>query len=296
VTTKTQRILSFDGGGIRGVFQSSFLSCLDDLPLVPQADLLAGTSTGAIIATALALGILPKKLVEIYESLGKKIFNKKARWFRRHLMGDASYSSDTLKAQLEEHLPKVKFGECAKRVLIPAVSLNSWSPYIFDSSNPQDGSLSVVDVLLATTAAPTYFKPHFINEERTTWVDGGLVCNNPSFEALHKLNKAPASIENIRVLSIGNGKHPATHLPSSFMQKRPLRWALDVTEICMNATSDESHIHCDQLLRKEHYIRINTFLGEKIALDDYAKALEILPALARKEANENRQKIIEWLE
>lgn len=292
---KNQRILSFDGGGIRGIYQAHLLSSLKDLSLIEQVDLLAGTSTGAIIAAALAVGVPADKLVDIYKTLGSEIFGKRASFFRRHIGGHPSYSSELLRKHLEQQLPDVKFGECAKRVLIPAVSLNSWSPYIFDSENPQDGEIPLVDVLLATTAAPTYFRPHFIEKNSTTWVDGGLVCNNPSFEALYRIGQG-AGADCIRVLSIGNGKHPATPLPTSFMKKKPLWWALDVTEICMTATSDDVHLRCEALLDRNRYIRVNTFLGKRVPLDDYVMALEVLPALAEREAALNRNQIANWLQ
>ena len=152
----------------------------------------------------------------------------------------------------------------------------------------------MIDVLLATTAAPTYFKPHYIAANRTTWVDGGLVCNNPSFEALYRTNK---QFENglVRILSMGNGQHPVSSLPSSYAKKIPLKWAVNLTEICMNATSEDAHARCTQLLHEDDYIRINAVLGDKIALHDCTKAFEILPALAHKQAKENRPKIIDWL-
>ena len=81
------RILSFDGGGIRGIFQAAFLSYIEDVSLLPGIDLLAGTSTGAIIAVALSLGIKPKELVTFYESLGQEIFRKKTFWVKAIFLG-----------------------------------------------------------------------------------------------------------------------------------------------------------------------------------------------------------------
>lgn len=75
--TEHKRAIAFDGGGIRGLFQAAFMTRLANLNLLEQSHLLAGTSTGAIIAVCLALGKHPADILELYCSLGQKVFQNK---------------------------------------------------------------------------------------------------------------------------------------------------------------------------------------------------------------------------
>lgn len=128
-----RRILSIDGGGIRGTFPAAFLASLEeDLehPIGRYFDLIAGTSTGGIIAIGLALGMRAKEILELYEHEGPKIFcqeaagagavaerlARKAKWYA----WGPKYDSDPLKVALEKVLGKKRLGEAMTRLMIPA--------------------------------------------------------------------------------------------------------------------------------------------------------------------------------
>ena len=172
------RVLSFDGGGIRGLYHAKLLEKLkaSGLDVAQRADVVAGTSTGAIIAAALAVGKEPEAISGLYTDLGKKVFPPRG-WISRTckkwtgwtgwLMRKPPYSSTVLRKALEAQLGEdAKLGECTKRLIIPAISLNTYKLKVFDSENENDKKHKLVDVVLASAAAPTYFLPTMVGDFR----------------------------------------------------------------------------------------------------------------------------------
>ena len=306
--TDACRAIAFDGGGIRGIFQAQFLAELADLNLLKQSHLLAGTSTGAIIAICLALNKNPVEIAELYDSLGSQLFQNKKTLARQVALGHPAFSSKLLKELLLKHIPeKTFFGDCDKRVLVAATSLNAYTCHIFDSNSPQHKSLRAIDVVLASSAAPTYFSPHMIFNQvadaktqgkpiGTIWGDGGLTCNNPAFECVTTLFKDGFDFKNIHVLSIANGRQPNTPDPTHFNNIGPVGWAKSLVPICMDVSSDQAHKKCLSMLPASNYLRVDPMLNQEIALDDYAKALNILPPLAKLVADDFRPQINKWLQ
>jgi len=181
------RVIAFHGGGIRGIYQAKFIEEAQRRDqILRNVGLLAGTSTGAIVAAGLALSYTPDAIVKIYSDLGPRVFGKR-RGFFGWLRGKSLYDSSTLAAFLSEEFEGRSFGECSTRTFVVAISLNTYQPTIFDSLDPLHAELPVSDVLLATTAAPFYFDPHYIEKTETSYLDGGLVCNNPSHAAIRIL-------------------------------------------------------------------------------------------------------------
>jgi len=131
----TYRILSLDGGGIRGVFPAAFLARLQEHlehPIGSYFDLITGTSTSGIIAIGLGMGVSAHEILNLYEEQGPTIFDQQhgrvRTWFRQrwrsalHLFG-SKYSSDNLHAALVGVLKDRRLGESRNRLLIPA-----WNP------------------------------------------------------------------------------------------------------------------------------------------------------------------------
>jgi uncharacterized protein len=213
------KILSIDGGGIRGVFPAAFLAKLEDHldePLASYFDLIAGTSTGGIIAIALGLGLTAKEILKLYEKQGPAIFDQQhgavanfllQRWRgARHLFA-SKYSSKPLHDALVGVLGDRRLGESRTRLVVPA-----WHPmlervYIYKTAHhprlETDYKVSAVDAAMATAAAPTFLDPH-TTEDAIELVDGGVWANNPigvaSIEAIGMLNW-PA--DKLKILSIG---------------------------------------------------------------------------------------------
>jgi hypothetical protein len=217
--TRTYKILSLDGGGIRGVFPAAFLAKLEEqigAPVVTYFDLIAGTSTGGILAIGLGLGVPAADILGLYERQGPEIFaqgqGKVRGWLTQRVLGArhllaTKYSSEPLREALATVLGERRLGESRTRLVIPA-----WHPvlehvYVYKTAHhprlETDWKSPALDAAMATVAAPTFFKPH-LTEDAVELVDGGVWANNPvgvaAIEAVGLL-KWPA--ERLKILSIG---------------------------------------------------------------------------------------------
>jgi uncharacterized protein len=242
-----KRILSIDGGGVRGVISLTFLSRIQtilrvrtgntELRLCDYFDLIGGTSTGAIIAAGLALGLSVEHLIDIYSSLATKGFQKQARWMLGGLIAP-KFKEGPLAAAVEQHVGNETLGsdKLLTGLAIVAKRLDTDSVWIFNN-NPHgkyygDDNASVAgkgipnkDYLLrnlirASTAAPTYFTPQSIEVARDergnvvqgAFVDGGVSPHNNPGLLLFMLAtiKAygfgwPTGADKLMLVSVGNG-------------------------------------------------------------------------------------------
>ena len=213
------RILSLDGGGIRGVFPAAFLAKLQENlqhPIASYFDLITGTSTGGIIAIGLGLGISAGDILRLYEEQGPAIFDQQhgpvKTWLRQrgrsllHLFG-SKYSSDNLETALRGILGSRKLGESSTRLVIPA-----WHPmmeqvYIYKTAHhprlENDYKQPAIDAAMATAAAPTFLKPHMTSDS-VELVDGGVWANNPiGVAAVEAVGMLGWPSDQIRILSVG---------------------------------------------------------------------------------------------
>ena len=215
-----KRILTIDGGGIRGTFPAAFLANLEqDLkhPIGRYFDLISGTSTGGIIAIGLALGMTAKEILELYENKGAAIFAQTRSglpgWLARRfhsgcwLFWGPKYDAGPLCDALTESFGQRRLGEASTRLLIPAWHPKTQDVYIFKTAHhprfKTDYKELAVDAAMATAAAPTYFAQHLTAND-VGLIDGGLWANNPTgiavVEAIATLGW-PA--QDLKVLSIG---------------------------------------------------------------------------------------------
>src|SRR5437867_6589805 len=216
--TTAYRILSVDGGGIGGLYAAVLLDRLTrEVPtLVDGVDLVAGTSTGGIIALGLAHGLAPADLVALYRDRAKEIFDDSWLDDLKDLGGltGADYDNDKLKALLEEVFgKKTRLKQLKKRVLVPTFDLDNesrdpgkrmWKPKFFHNypGPDSDGGELVVDVALRTSAAPTYFPTY------QGYIDGAVVANNPAMAALAQALDAGTgkqALQDVRLFSLGTG-------------------------------------------------------------------------------------------
>ena len=215
------RILSIDGGGVRGLLVAVLLQQLDERApgWRDRADLLAGTSTGGIIALALAKGLTPTDLRILYYEKSPRIFGDSFLDDIRDLgrVVGAEFSNRDLRQEVEAVFGATRLQDLGKRVLISAFDLDnedpdpnkrSWKPKFFHNfpGSDTDGPLRAADVALYTSAAPTYFP------SVDGFVDGGVAANNPSMAALAQSQDERAripqrpSLADISLLSIGTGR------------------------------------------------------------------------------------------
>jgi len=303
------RILSLDGGGIRGVFSAAFLARLEqhlEHPIGRYFDLIAGTSTGGIIAIALGLGLSAKDILHLYEDRGPAIFDQqqgfvenwpRQRWRNAcHLFG-SKYGADELRAAVTGVLGDRRIGESNTRLLIPA-----WHPvleriYIYKTAHhprlESDYKQLAIDAALATAAAPTFLPPHHTSDD-VDLIDGGVWANNPIgaavIEAVGVL-KWPAA--QLKILSIGtiadlkalprwSGKVPmASHVTRLFMAGQS-HSALGAAKIITGDGHDHRAIwRIDQVAPTGRYALDNASRIAEMKSRAVAEAREQLPELRR---------------
>lgn len=207
-----KRILSLGGGGIKGAMTAAYLAHMEEAsgkPIADCFDLIAGTSTGGILAIGLALSVKASDLVKFYQEQGPKIFpvdrNYSAMNTLMHLCR-IKYSSFALVDALKTQFAERTLGAATTRLVIPSVQPDKAQMYLFKTRHhplfKRDHLISALDVALATSAAPSYLPPHTI-QGVGTFADGGLWANNPVglavTEAVSYLNWEP---EELHVLSI----------------------------------------------------------------------------------------------
>lgn len=215
-----RKILSIDGGGIRGTFPAAFLAELEkdlELPIHRYFDLISGTSTGGIIALGLALGMTANEILMLYEEKGPEIFSQTAAgfpgWLKRKvssakwLFWSPKYTAGSLRDALAEALGEKRLGDATTRLLIPAWHPKMQEVYIFKTAHhprlKTDFKELAVDVALATAAAPTYFDQH-ITANDVGLVDGGVWANNPTgIAVVEAIGMLGWSANDLKVLSIG---------------------------------------------------------------------------------------------
>jgi hypothetical protein len=214
-------VLSIDGGGIRGIIP---LSCLVQLeaqlgkPCHEIFDMVAGTSTGSIIAAGIALGISARGILALYKNLAAKAFQRLPWWEIVANLGNHRYSSDFIAKTLDEIGANVPLNQLEIDIMITGKNTVSSRTDFFVRDKPSNaalwGDLMLRDAVLASIAAPTYFPPHTtqFNGQSFTWVDGGVgVAGNPCYhaavEAFHYSGDAYPDGQT-QMYSFGTGRRP----------------------------------------------------------------------------------------
>lgn len=228
-----KQILSIDGGGIRGIIP---LACLVQLearegkPAREIFDMIAGTSTGAVIAAGLALGISARGLLALYRNLAEAAFQALPFWKVVLNCGNHRYSNEFIRKTLTEIGADRPLNSLPVDVLITGKNTVTSRTDFFVRDNPGNaglwGDLLLSDAVLASIAAPTYFPAHSatLHGVTHTWVDGGVgVAGNPSYhaavEAIHYTGGAfPPGDTRLLSFGTGRGLDPIDAARASFLQ------------------------------------------------------------------------------
>lgn len=215
------RILSLDGGGVKGTYTASVLCTLEALTgetISEHFDLVTGTSTGGIIAIAIGLGIPLSAVLELYEKQGPKIFPCPGAGIRgkltscwRHLLRP-KHSHDVLRQAISGVLGERLLGESRNRLVIPAFNAVNGDIQLFKTAHcpafRMDYRIPAVDVAMATSAAPTYFNAH-ADECGRVFLDGGVWANSPVMVGIVEAITALGwPLERLDVLSVGTTAEP----------------------------------------------------------------------------------------
>jgi len=287
---KPYRILSLDGGGLRGIITAILLERLEiSCPgFLASVDLFVGTSTGGILALALAAGMPPSTLVDLYETKGAKIFRKSVGRELRSLgkLVGAEYDNRNLHEILNQTFGSKRLADLDRKVAIPAFRLDTkdryadgeercWRPKIFHNYEGFDSDENelVADVALYTASAPTYFPAS------DGFIDGGVVANNPSMVAVAQaldfrcqpLDVVPRQLGDLVLLSVGTGVS-LTYVKGDRLDWGVAQWARPLINILMDGVSEVADFQCRQILG-ERYERLQTVFkqDDKVPMDGVAK-------------------------
>lgn len=212
LSTGRVQVLALSGGGYRGVFTTSVLAHVEEhfkLRTASRFDLLIGTSMGALIASALACDIAAETISEKTVAHGEKIFPPKLFKDAKRLVHQASYDARALRGAIVDTIGEANaersLAEIDKPLAICAVNFTHGRPEIFRSrglAGNQASRTPLIDAVLASAAAPTYFPAHEIRDE--SFIDGGVIANAPEMQGLTEaLARLRAPLASVYVLSIG---------------------------------------------------------------------------------------------
>jgi patatin-like phospholipase/acyl hydrolase len=272
------RVLSIDGGGIRGIIPALVLAEIErrsQKRVWELFDLIAGTSTGGILACALcAPDPLPaEQLVGLYEEEGPHIFDRSI-WQRiRSAEGllDEKYSAAALDRALERFLSDKRLADTKPDLLVPAYNMGEPGPYFFKSRKAreegEDFPLSVV--ARATSAAPTYFEPSALNDQAL--VDGGVFATNPAMCAFAEVMRFQPTAD-IVLLSLGTGQRTRQRTFADVKDWGLVEWARPILDVVFDGVSDAVNYQLAHVLDEGHYWRLQVELND--ASDDLDDAGE----------------------
>lgn len=304
------KILAIDGGGIRGVVPAHIINLMHSKFGVTPAkhfDLIAGTSTGAIIAAALACEVEPSKIIDLYRNHGARIFSRKwslvpsipgLGWAKPLL--HSSYNHNELSKLLTDIFGEKRLGEVTIPLVLPATDIGNGCVHVFKSGYSseftRDPNVFVRDAVIASCSAPTFFDPYQVNEHLLA--DGGLWANNPSLtaviEAIHRMKKDPKSL---RVLSLGTG------LEKTYFKQGASFWGWGMLSrwrhkrfisLILSLQSQAAHNHLKLMLTESQWMRLNFDSDKELPLDDVSM-IESLIARSNKLFTDEGEKLKSFL-
>ncbi|MDY0402429.1 CBASS cGAMP-activated phospholipase [Sulfurovum sp.] len=291
--SKNFRILSLDGGGIRGVYTAHILKRIQEdtgIRLSDYFDLITGTSTGAILAAALAMDKDINEVIELYKQEGHNIFSSKFCPIKKYLgisipfipclnkgIFTRKYSQKILKEQLENIFGDATMSDTNANLMLFATDIANATPHVFkspyDPEFTRDRGVKLCDAVLASTSAPVYFNPYLL-DGKYLLADGGLWCNNPSIcavaEAKNRFKKNHDEVELLSIGTIESKSYFEIKRNNHFLKKRfwgLIGWGTKVIDITLNLQSMVSH-HNTDFLNLGKYLRINTKEGYQVPMDD----------------------------
>lgn len=272
------KILSIDGGGIRGILPGVVLTRLEeklqiqsqnkDARLADFFDLLAGTSTGGILTLSYLIPdqnnrpkLRAQEALNLYLKKGGAIFDV-GLWQKIKSGGgifDEKYDEKNLEASLDSTFKDITLKDLLKPCIISSYDVWNGKPHFFKQhkSNNKIYNFKVKDVARATSAAPTYFEAAQVENEigtSYTLVDGGTFANNPSMVAYSEArtmtfeNKCEyPSAKDMLIISIGTGSKSKSYPYDEVKDWGQIQWVKPVIEIMMSGNSEATHYHLSQI-------------------------------------------------
>ena len=291
-----RRVLSIDGGGIRGIIPAMVIAHIErklGKPAHELFDLMVGTSTGGILALGLSrpgsgrpAQFSARRVVKLYEEQGDKIFEY-SLWRKLRTVGgilEEAYSHEVLESILGKYFAGATLGDCEVPTMVTSYDIQNRRTVFLKSWHADHQSLLCRDAARATSAAPTYFEPKPLDtgDAASVLIDGGVFMNSPSVSAYAEARKLFPG-DSIAVLSLGTGELTR---PIPFEEARTWGSALWVMSLldCMFDGVSKAADHQMQLFLGERYQRLQTPLDN--ANDDMDDASKENIANLKKTARE----------
>ena len=278
------RVVSIDGGGIRGLVTTVLLQRIVATPglenFLDSIDLIAGTSTGGLLALGIAQQLDLSKIRDVYVKQGSKIFDDS--WLDDLVdlgkLRGADYDIEPLRHELKKLFGNATLGELNKRVLISAFDLDNedagartWKPKLFHNfpGPDNDGTSRAVDVGLYTSAAPTFFP------SVDGYIDGGVYASNPAMCALaqtqdRRYGPTPA-LDDVLLLSLGTGTS-LQYITGQSHDWGSAQWVKPLINLMLDGTAGIADYQCRQMLRESYHRLAPVFpVGVSVPMDDIDK-------------------------
>lgn len=309
-TADTFRILSIDGGGIKGILPAAVLAECERRFLKGGSasayfDLLAGTSTGGIIALGLSSGMRAAEVLEIYLAHGGKIFPK--GWIPPFALGRAAksiygfarnmavyrYAREPLERALRDCFGNRTLGTLDRRLNIPTFDGFNEVTVLKTPHHPDfrlDWQEEIVTAALATSAAPTFFSTY--RNGTRHFADGGVWANNPAMVALvDALSCFDLNRHTVDILSLGCGEHDLRMSDGQIKWGGMFHWRT-IIETAMHLQSHNALGQAGLLIGRDRLLRLTVAPSlTPIAMDDFERARDELPDQARRLVEENAERL-----
>lgn len=311
------RVLSIDGGGIRGILPAMVLADIErrtGRPIWQLFDVVVGTSTGALLGLALCVpgpdgGALhtARDLVRLYEIGGRRVFSRSA-WRKIRAVGnlvDGKYPSSGLENVLEECFGAARLKDALTEVVATAYEIERRLPFLFKSCNARSKphyDFPMVQVVRAATAAPTYFEPARIEidglSDYYALIDGAVFAHNPGMCAyVHALERFPEA-EDILMVSLGTGELTRRLAYDDVKDWGAARWAQPVVNVMCDGLASSVDYQLRRLLPaaphgRNRYYRFQARLdvGNDDMDDASTENIRILKLLAEDMLQANRAQL-----
>ena len=265
-----RRVLSIDGGGIRGIIPALVIAHLEQKTGQPASelfDLIVGTSTGGMLALALALQgedgapqFNATQMVKLYGVHGGEIFEQ-SLWRKLRSVGgvlEEAYSHEALERILNQYFGEHTLADCSLPTMVTSYDIQNRRTIFFKSWHEDHGAILCGEAARATSAAPTYFEPTTLSwvEESATLVDGGIFMNSPSVSAYAEARKLFPD-EPIALLSLGTGELTRAIPYEAARTWGSALWVMSLLD-CMFDGVSKAADHQMRLFLGEHYLRFQT--------------------------------------
>jgi uncharacterized protein len=270
------RILALDGGGLKGAFTASAIATWEEqtgLRVVDHFDLIAGTSTGGILAIGLGLGLSGKEMLDFYREKGPLIFpitrlHGRIYHILRHIMAP-KYSQEILHRELVAAFYKGSKPLCLKdslcRLVIPTYHAVAGASHLFRTPHhpdlTTDANTEAANAALATSAAPTFFTAAKIANmvAESSFFDGGVWANSPAMAAIiEAVCFLRIPLERIDVLSVGTTEEPFTVSKQTRSGIIGWLWKKKILNLLMNVQQESSLKLAKHLVGDPRFLRVNT--------------------------------------